>query len=401
MFALERLHTSFEQTDAVSPAVSRHTTVCEIVNLLSVPEAPWLELFNRAAEPNIFFHPRWARAVSRHAEGKGGAKALLVWAEPSRKKLIALLPVVSATRALGLPLPVLVAWQAYAPLTTPLIDRDLIEEGARGLVAASGQAGAVSLMFPLLATEGPIMKALNRTIAKFGTEARLLNVHRRARFDATQDARTAFDLLGNKKLKELRRQRNRLADVGEIKFDCTTHSGDITSALETFLLLEASGWKGRRGTALNAKPGDTAFIREAVAGLAASGCAEVVTISCGASPLAAGLVLRHLNRAYFYKTAYEESVSKMSPGVQLTIDISRKLCVDRAVDDIDSTAVADHPMIDHIWQGRLTVADVILPLQPRTATFQAVAALIVTRHAVHETARRIVHFVRRKKGKRS
>ena len=84
-----------------------------------------------------------ARAVARHAEGKSGARALLAWDTPARTRLIGLLPVVSAWRALRIPIPVFVAWQAYAPMTTPLFDRDMADTAARGLIAAAAKAGAM------------------------------------------------------------------------------------------------------------------------------------------------------------------------------------------------------------------------------------------------------------------
>ena len=55
---------------------------------------------------------------------------------------------------------------------------------------------------------------------------------------------------GTKKLKELRRQRNRLADHGGVHFDVARTPGEVAAAIETFLRLEASGWKAKRGTAL-------------------------------------------------------------------------------------------------------------------------------------------------------
>src|SRR6202171_3969760 len=131
-------------TDNRSASTLRRSTY-EIADLRAVPEAAWADLVGRAIEPNPFFHPAWARAVARHAEGKSGARALVWWDAPPRTRLIGLLPVVSAWRALRIPIPVLVAWQAYAPLTTPLFDRDRADTAARRLIAAAAKAGAVAV----------------------------------------------------------------------------------------------------------------------------------------------------------------------------------------------------------------------------------------------------------------
>ena len=135
----------------------------------------------------------------------------------------------------------------------------------------------------------------------------------------------------------------------------------MQAALEAFLALEAAGWKGARGTALGAKSGDAAFVREAVPALVRDGQARMMTLSAGDRIVATGVVLHHLDRAYFFKIAYDETLAKTSPGVQLTLDLTRALCADPAVGSVDSIAVSNHPMIDHIWRDRLAIADLLLP----------------------------------------
>jgi CelD/BcsL family acetyltransferase involved in cellulose biosynthesis len=378
-------------TDNRSASTHRLATF-EIADLLAVPEAAWADLAARAIEPNPFFHPAWARAVTRHAEGKSGAQALLAWDTPARTRLIGLLPVVSAWRALRIPIPVLVAWQAYAPLTTPLLDRDRADTAARELIAAAGEAGAMALLLPMLA-EGPAASALRHAIGEFNLAPYAFDRHQRARLDATQDADAAIHSLGAKKVKELRRQRNRLADSGDVAFKFAAAGEETAAALEAFLSLEAAGWKGASGTALSKKAGDSAFIRSAVHDMAASGAAEMATLSCGDTVVAAGILLRHLRRTYFFKIAYNESAAKTSPGVQLTLDITRRLCADWAIDDADSTAVTGHPMIDHIWRSRLALSDLLLPTRAGGLPFALFAALIGARSVLFGAARNIFRLV--------
>jgi CelD/BcsL family acetyltransferase involved in cellulose biosynthesis len=385
-------------TDIRSASTHRLATF-EIADLLAVPQAAWADLAGRAIEPNPFFHPAWARAVARHAEGKSGVRALLAWDAPARTRLIGLLPVVSAWRALRIPIPVFVAWQAYAPLTTPLFDRDTADTAARGLIAAAAKAGAMALLLPMLAEEGPAASALRGAIAEFNLAPYAFDRHQRARLDGTQDADVAINSLGAKKVKELRRQRNRLADSGDVAFKIAAAGEETAAALEAFLSLEAAGWKGTTGTALAKKAGDSAFIRSAVPDMEATGAAEMATLSCGDAVVAAGVLLRHLRRAYFFKIAYDESSAKTSPGIQLTLDITRRLCADGAIDDADSTAITGHSMIDHIWRSRLTISDLLLPTQAGRLPLALFAALIGARRALYGAARSIFHLIRSLKGK--
>ena len=343
-----------------APVVARQDAV-DVVDIMAVPQAAWSDLAARSVEANGFYYPIWARAVAGR-DTEHGVRALLAWDGPARTKLIGLLPVVSAWRALSLPLPVLVAWQAYAPLTTPLLDRDMTEPAARALVAAARKAGALALLLPALAEDGPAASALRAAMADTKSSGFAFNRHQRALLDATQDGDTAIQAsLGAKKVKELRRQRNRLTDDGEVVFKLAEPGAETATALDAFLKLEASGWKGITGTALAQSEGDAAFMRNAVPHLVNDGAAQVATLSSGDNVVAAGVLLRHLRRGYFFKIAYDENAAKTSPGVQITLDITRKLCADGAIDDVDSIAISNHPMIDKIWRARLAISDLIVP----------------------------------------
>ena len=67
--------------DLASPFVGefRAQPASELVDLDAVHPQAWANLAERAIEPNAFFHPAWARAVSAHARGRSGAQALLAW----------------------------------------------------------------------------------------------------------------------------------------------------------------------------------------------------------------------------------------------------------------------------------------------------------------------------------
>lgn len=365
----------------------------EMVDLTAVPLEAWSRLSEHALEPNAFYAPAWALAVTKHVSGDENISALLAWDSPARRKLIGFLPVTSVWRALKLPLPLLVSWHAYAPLATPLLDREYAADAAAGLLAAAKEAGAQGLLLSVL-TQGPVADAFREALAAQGSAPKMLHSEERALLDATGNAETLLqEALGSKKLKELRRQRNRLADDGEVRFSVSISPQQTEVALEQFMKLEAAGWKGARGTALGAKDGLSRFVKEAARKLAPAGKFEVATLTRGADVVASGIVLRHGDRAYFFKIAYDERLSKCSPGVQLTLDLTRHLCADETVRSVDSTATADHPMINHIWKGRLAFGETLMPL--RAGWMPEIFAFLVSgRRALREVARRIVHRYR-------
>ena len=206
------------------------------------------------------------------------------------------------------------------------------KQAAGEILHQARQAGAHALILRDTSLDGAAMQAFTDVLRRDGITPRVLQSHVRAALDATRDAdELLHEALGHKKLKELRRQRNRLADHGNIDFSIARAPGEVAAAIETFLKLEASGWKGKRGTALAQDEGDAAFIRRATSALAASGQCEIVTLKAGDSPVAAAIVLRHQDRAFYFKLGVDERFSKFSPGVQLTLELTRHLCADPAI----------------------------------------------------------------------
>jgi hypothetical protein len=328
--------------------------------------------------------------------------ALDAWSDGSGPaRLIGLMPAISLWRACGLPLPALVSADPYGTLCTPLLDRERTDEAATRLMGQARDAGAHALILRDVALDGAVMKTFARVLEQGGMQPRLLQSHARACLDATRDADGLLrDGLGAKKLKELRRQRHRLAEHGGVSFEVAHTPGDVAPALETFLNLEASGWKAQRGTALTQDEGDAAFIRRAVTALANNRQCEIVTLRAGATPVAAAIVLRHLDRAFYFKLGVDERFAKFSPGVQLTLDVTRHLCADPAIAMVDSMAAPDHPMINPIWRGRLAIGDVLIPLRRNDPTFALIHAALMLRQRIRGPARRAVHLIRKLKEKR-
>ncbi|MBR0722083.1 GNAT family N-acetyltransferase [Bradyrhizobium manausense] len=379
---------------AINPASAKDATAA-LVPLTAIEPGQWRALAQRAIEPNGYYLPAWELAVSATARGRTGASALSVCGGSSTR-LIGLMPAVSLWQAWKIPLPALVSAHPYGTLCSPLIDRDAPVEAASRLLQQARRAGAHALILRDVALDGAAMVSLKEALANDRLKPRVLGSYIRASLDATQDGdRLLHEALGAKKLKELRRQRHRLEEHGAISFDVARKPDEIRPALETFLQLEASGWKGERGTALIQDAGDAAFVRRAVPALAETAQCDIITLRAGTTAVAAGIVLRHQDRAFFFKLGIDERFSKYSPGVQLTLDLTRHLCADPAIASADSTASADHPMINPVWRGRFAIGDVLIPLRRHDPIVELIHAALIARGLARETARRAVHLLRK------
>ena len=368
--------------------------------LADIPPRDWRALSERAVEPNGYALPEWALAVNASARDRTGSSALAAWSDaplaydgPAR--LIGLLPVISLWRAQKIPLPALVSAQPYGTLCTPPLDRDAAESAAEQLMREARKAGAHALILRDMSLDGNAMRSFAEVLRRDGMRPRLLQSHLRACLDARRDAGELLaEALGAKKLKELRRLRHRLAGHGAVRFEIARAQADVAAALEAFLALEASGWKGKRGTALLQHEGDAAFIRRASAALTETGQCEIVTLHAGDTAIAAAIVLRHQDRAFYFKLGIDERFAKYSPGVQLTLELTRHLCADPAIASVDSTAGPDHPMINPIWRGRLAIGDVLIPLRPHDPVAALIHAALTLRRLVRDGARDVMQLIR-------
>jgi CelD/BcsL family acetyltransferase involved in cellulose biosynthesis len=395
--AMVRRASMVDAAAAHAPSDMASSCGAALVPLDALDIAQWRALCERASEPNGYYLADWMLAVNATAAGRTGASAVAVWDNVSSRPLAGLVPVISLWRAFRIPLPALASAHPYGTLCTPLLDRERAETAVAALLQAARGTGAHALILRETSLEGLAMRAFNAACRRQGLCPRVLQSHSRAALDATRDAETLLrDALGSKKLKELRRQRHRLAEHGAISLGVACTPQQVAGAIETFLELEASGWKGRRGTALLQDLGDAAFIRRATVALAEQGQCEIVTLRAGETPVAAGIVLRHANRAFFFKLGVDESFARFSPGVQLTLELTRHLCADPRITSADSTASPDHPMINPIWRDRFTIGDVLIPLRRNDPMVMLIHMALVMRQSLRGLARQCARALRGK-----
>lgn len=350
-----------------------------LADLGDIDEA-WRDLARRALEPNVFYEPEFALvAASVFGAGVG---ALLVWSRHEPQRLIGLMPLRVSRRRYGLFPPALVGWtHPYAPFGVPLIDRDEAEaavSAAFDFIARSPDLPRL-LLWPLMPAKGRYAGVLTAALMHSGGRMALFGSHRRAILAPMGDRRNYLDrALRTRKRKELRRQARRLSDQGALVVSHAAGPQAIASALEAFMALEAKGWKGRDGGAAAVDADVGAFMRNAVSNLAGSNGARIVQLTLDDRPIASGIVLRSGGHAWFWKIAYDETVARASPGVQLTLELTRALLDDGSMKRTDSCATAGHPMIDKLWLERLELADHLVQIGPRRNLRFALACALET-----------------------
>lgn len=360
-----------------------YTTVEESADSLERHVAAWDELAANAAEPNPFYESYALLPAWRHLR-PAGLRVVCMWAPnvlPGQAPLlVGVFPIVKRERYKALPLTVYSTWKhLYAYTATPLLRAGVasivLEEFFKWL------RGTDSVLFELpgIVSDGAFRHVMIDTLNRLGKRAFHDASHTRAYFRAASSSEAYLDdHVSGKKRKELRRQERRLGEGAKLVYEELTPDGNIDAWLDEFLALEALGWKGREGTALQLDPqalalfrayARGAFARKRWMGLALRLDGRAIAMKCN---LLAG------DGGVAFKIAYDESYARFSPGVLLELEHLRRLHEPGAPAWLDSGAAADHPMIGHLWRDRIAVETLVMPAGERLGDF-TVAALPLVR----------------------
>ncbi|MGA9599595.1 MAG: GNAT family N-acetyltransferase, partial [Methylocystis sp.] len=201
----------------------------------------------------------------------------------------------------------------------------------------------------------------------------------------------------NHALRELYRRRRRLAERGAVEFALLDDRAAVEGALEEFLALEASGWKGRRGALLR-EPNLAAFARCATQATARGGQCKIARLALDGAPLAMGILFESGDRAYFWKIAFDERYRAYAPGIDLVHRLTGVLAERDDIALTDSCAIANHPMIDRFWPDRIGVCDVAVALNPAgPKAFRAACAVERLKRELRQRVKRLANRALRRK----
>jgi len=364
---------------------------------LSAEIKSWSALAACALEPNVFLEPGFALAAEPVLGP--GVRAGLVWSRSSPPELIGLFPVRIETHRYGLPVPVLCSWtHPFAPFGTPLVHRDAAELAISAwLDHIAGDASLPALLLmQYVRNDGAFGALLDAVLALRGCMTQDYDRHQRALL-APEGDRSGYlgHALAHKRRKELSRQWRRLHDTGPVTLDRA--APDIAVALDDFLRLEASGWKGRAGTAVSNDPGLRQFMTSAVGALAGQGQAAIHRLCIDGKAIAACITLRSGHSAWCWKIAYDEEYARFSPGAQLLVRVTDDLLSDATIASADSLATPEHPLVDHIWRERCTMSDRLIAVRADSfVPFSVVSRLETMRRIGRAAGRTLRDHLRRR-----
>lgn len=312
----------------------------------------WEMLSAGAVEPNPFYESWFLLPALQQFDPDGKVKILAMWHDTA---LVGFLPVVDARIYGRWPIAHHVNWLHHnaflgAPLVKPGFEQVFWEQ----MFKIMDQSGGKSLFLHVngLVIGAPLQQALVQTCTAQHRRFALVDEQERALLQGSATAEEYFaDAVRGKKRKELRRQKNRLAEMGDLQFLRSNGGANPDKWIDEFLALERASWKGEAGSALDCTLETRTMFRQALRGAAAKGQLELLDLRLDGAPLAMLVNFICAPGSFSFKTAFDERFARFSPGVLLQIE-NLALLERGDVDWCDSCAAEGHPMIDSLWTGR-------------------------------------------------
>jgi hypothetical protein len=191
-------------------------------------------------------------------------------------------------------------------------------------------------------------------------------------------------LSGHSNLKRARRQRRSFEKSTGKHLEVVDRCAD-PQAVDDFLAMEASGWKGRDGGAFLAQPGHAEFLRQMCANFRDSGRLRLWSLRSGEQTLAMKLNLAADDTLFCYVIAFSEGYAALSPGLQLEVENFRLFHEEPRFSTMDSCAEPDNMFANRLYPDRRSLINVTIgsgPLGRVVTSLVPTARRVITRRQV-------------------
>jgi CelD/BcsL family acetyltransferase involved in cellulose biosynthesis len=323
----------------------------------------WDDLCGRSAEDNVYYAPRYAQALLESVERHANIGFAVVWDE---KKLAAILPFTSSKLAIPCLQPAARAWQSkYTFSCMPVLDAGRKTEAAAALVEVLASIRRGEWIIPRVNIDGEACRAMIAALEERGSPWVFSDRFERAVLDAggTFDEHMKRHVSSNRR-KGLARNRRRLEELGKVEHQSHRSGAGLDQAVSAFLRIEASGWKGKQGTALACADETRIFALKAFTGDDANSICRADVLTLDSTPIAVSLIALAGRTGFAVKGCYDEAYRGYGAGLLLEAEVMRGFLSEGYASRLDSATDGTH-VLDSLWPGRIEVADLMFSFAPR------------------------------------
>ena len=332
--------------------------VIESAEALRALVPQWEALAAEAAEPNPFYE-HWMLLPALEAYGKDAPasdfRCIVVWDDGT---LGALFPMRLERRYRGLPLAALRSWRhRNMMLCTPLVRA---KSATKCVTALLQSPLAPVLQFDYIAAGGGFYGVLAEAAAAEGLPWVVTDAYMRAVLLRGRDPRARLNAKARNNLKRREAAARALGELAPVRL---APGDDPAAAMDAFMRLEASGWKGRAGSALACREDDRRFVAAVFPEALRRGRLQITGLDLGGRPLARQVLLAAGEGALVLKIAYDETHEKCSPGVLGEAEMVRQFLENPGPAWMDSNTAPEDAAYGGVWKDRRTLQAVAVGWQ--------------------------------------
>lgn len=266
--------------------------------------AEWEALAERSgASP--FMRPGWIAAWQR-SFGRGRLSAVCARRDGD---VVGVIPVGARHGVLGSP----TNW--HTPSFEPLAeDAQTVGELAQALLAMGPHTLDLAFFDPTTQA----FEQCQRTAQALGYRTISRVIQRSPYIELASDFESFESSLPARRRGKIRRFRRRLEEQGSVSIELERGDRDLEALLTEGFALEASGWKGERGTAVLSSPTTVGFYRDVAAWAATRGWLRLWFLRLDGRAIAFAFCLEHGGAHYELKVGFDHAFARFGPGVVLT-----------------------------------------------------------------------------------
>jgi hypothetical protein len=355
-------------------------------------------LSHRAMEPNIFFSARLLAPAMPRVEDKQVRFALIRDDNGMRSRLRLLMPFTVERPGFSVGAPIIRTWaNPFGPLGTPLLDTEDAAETIDNLfeVLTQPQTKLPSvLVLPDIRLNGRFAQLAKAVAIARDLSVATTDTFRRPMLESYLDGESYLkQSVSAHHYREMRRQWRNLEKLGTLTYNIARQPEEVRLRMEEFLALEAKGWKGKKRSALINDRYRAAFAREAITNLAEIDAVRIHTVDLDGRAIASIIVFIMAGEAYTWKTAYDESLGRHSPGKLLIMKLTDWHLEDANILRTDSCAVPDHPIMSRMWEQRDEMGSLVIGL---TRNSDRDVRQVATQLHLYRNTRNIARILREK-----
>ena len=359
----------------------------------------WDTLAAAALEPNVFYES-WMVKPALECFGSGQElRFVLVVADRPRESrqsslVVGFFPLERLRRYKRFPISALALWRyVHCYLCTPLVHASYARECLAAFFRwlATDRRGASLLECTWIPGEGPFHRLLMEYLAENRFPSFLEECYCRALLSPRGSGQKYIDdVLSGERRRRLRKHEERLRQRGKVEYIALTAEDDARAWLEQFLCLEAAGWKGREGTALQCRDEDRRFFLDALLEAFRRARLVMMSLRLDGRPVALFCDLLAEPWSFVFKLTFDEEYGAFSPGALLELEKIRRLHERSTVRWVDSCNAPGSSLLKHLWADRRLIETLLIAPGPAPGPFvvSLLPLLRWTRHRMSAFLRR-------------